>query len=112
LSKRKQWLNFNLPPLGKIVVDQGAAEALVRRGKSLLPGGIIKIEGEFNSGDPVTISDGKRAIGKGIVNYNSDEIEKIKGAHSNEIEQILGYFNKSEVIHRDNMVIGGDKDEY
>ena len=112
LSKRKQWLNFNLPPLGKIVVDQGAAEALVRRGKSLLPGGIIKIEGEFNSGDPVTISDGKRAIGKGIVNYNSDEIEKIKGAHSNEIEKILGYFNKSEVIHRDNMVIGGDKDEY
>ncbi|MFW6266836.1 MAG: glutamate 5-kinase [Halanaerobium sp.] len=112
LSKRKQWLNFNLPPLGKIIVDQGAAAALVRRGKSLLPGGIVEIEGEFSSGDPVTISDGSQEIGKGIVNYNSDEIEKIKGAHSNEIKEILGYFNKSEVIHRDNMVIGGDKDEY
>jgi glutamate 5-kinase len=112
LSKRKQWLNFNLPSMGKIVVDQGAAAALVKRGKSLLPGGIVEITGEFNSGDPVTISDGKHEIGKGIVNYSSDEIEKIKGAHSNEIKKTLGYFNKSEVIHRDNMVIGGDKDEY
>ena len=112
LSKRKQWLNFNLPPIGKIVVDQGAAEALLKRGKSLLPGGIVEVSGEFKSGDPVTISDGSCEIGKGIVNYSSDEIEKIKGAHSNEIESILGYFNKTEVIHRDNMVIGGDKDEY
>lgn len=112
LSKRKQWLNFNLAPLGKIVVDQGAAEALIKRGKSLLPGGIIDLSGEFNSGDPVLITDGNREIGKGIVNYSSDEIRKIKGVHSNEIEKILGYFNKSEVIHRDNMVIGGDKDEY
>jgi glutamate 5-kinase len=112
LSKRKQWLNFNLAPMGKIIVDQGAAKALVKRGKSLLPGGIVDLTGEFNSGDPVTISDGKQEIGKGIVNYSSDEIEKIKGAHSNEIGNILGYFNKSEVIHRDNMVIGGDKDEY
>lgn len=112
LSKRKQWLNFNLPSLGKIVVDQGAAEALIKRGKSLLPGGIIEIRGDFNSGDLVTISDGKKEIGKGIANYSSDEIEKIKGAHSKEIEKILGYFNKTEVIHRDNMVIGGDKDEY
>ncbi len=112
LSKRKQWLNFNLAPLGKVIVDQGAAEALIKRGKSLLPGGIVEVEGEFNSGDPVTISNGVLEIGKGIVNYSSDEIEKIKGAHSNEIEKILGYFNKTEVIHRDNMVIGGDKDEY
>jgi glutamate 5-kinase len=112
LSKRKQWLNFNLPSMGKIIVDQGAAEALVKRGKSLLPGGIVEIRGEFNSGDPVTITDGRQEIGKGIVNYSSDEIEKIKGAHSNKIVKILGYFNKAEVIHRDNMVIGGDKDEY
>ena len=112
LSKRKQWLNFNLPPLGEIVIDQGAAAALIKRGKSLLPGGITAVDGEFNSGDPVTISDGNQEIGKGIVNYSSDEIAKIKGAHSEEIKDILGYFNKSEVIHRDNMVIGGDKDEY
>ncbi|MEC9491014.1 MAG: glutamate 5-kinase [Halanaerobiales bacterium] len=112
LSKRKQWLNFNLPPMGKVVVDQGAAEALLKRGKSLLPGGIIEVKGDFNSGDPVTITNGRVAIGKGIVNYSSEEIERIKGAHSNEIDKILGYFNKSEVIHRDNMVIGGDNNEY
>jgi len=112
LSKRKQWLNFNLPSMGKIIVDQGAAEALIKRGKSLLPGGIVELSGEFNSGDPVTISDGSQDIGKGIVNYSSEEVEKIKGAHSSSIRKILGYFNKSEVIHRDNMVIGGDKNEY
>ena len=112
LSKRKQWLNFNLPSIGKIIVDQGAAEALVNRGKSLLPGGVVEVRGKFNSGDPVTITDGRQEIGKGIVNYSSDEIEKIKGTHSNQIDKILGYFNKTEVIHRDNMVIGGDKDEY
>ena len=112
LSKRKQWLNFNLPSMGKIIIDQGAAEALIKRGKSLLPGGIVELSGEFNSGDPVTISDGSQDIGKGIVNYSSEEVEKIKGAHSSSIRKILGYFNKSEVIHRDNMVIGGDKNEY
>ena len=112
LSKRKQWLNFNLPPMGKIVVDQGAAEALIKRGKSLLPGGIVEVSGDFKSGDLVTISDGSINFGRGIVNYNSEEIKRIKGAHSDQIEEILGYFNKSEVIHRDNMVIGGDKNEY
>ncbi|ADQ15278.1 glutamate 5-kinase [Halanaerobium hydrogeniformans] len=112
LSKRKQWLNFNLPPSGKIFVDKGAAEALIKRGKSLLPGGITGVEANFNSGELVLISNGKKIIGRGIVNYSSDEIKKIKGAHSEEIKDILGYFNKSEVIHRDNMVIGGDHYEY
>ncbi|RQD72819.1 MAG: glutamate 5-kinase, partial [Halanaerobium sp. MSAO_Bac5] len=112
LSKRKQWLNFNLPPSGKVFVDKGAADALIKRGKSLLPGGITGVEADFNSGELVLISDGEQTIGRGIVNYSSDEIEKIKGAHSEEIKNILGYFNKSEVIHRDNMVIGGDHNEY
>lgn len=112
LSKRKQWLNFNLPSAGEIIVDQGAAEALLKRGKSLLPGGVAEVKDEFNSGDLVTISFENSEIGKGIVNYSSQEIDKIKGVHSDKIEKILGYFNKSEVIHRDNMVIGGDKNEY
>jgi glutamate 5-kinase len=112
LSKRKQWLNFNLPPSGKLIVDKGAAEALISRGKSLLPGGIIEVKGDFKSGEPVAIISEDKKIGKGIVNYSSLEIKKIKGLHSEEIEKTLGYFNKSEVIHRDNMVIGGDNNEY
>jgi glutamate 5-kinase len=112
LSKRKQWLNFNLPPSGKLIVDKGAAEALISRGKSLLPGGIIEVKGDFKSGEPVAIISEDKKIGKGIVNYSSSEIKKIKGLHSEEIEKTLGYFNKSEVIHRDNMVIGGDNNEY
>ncbi|MFW6271400.1 MAG: glutamate 5-kinase [Bacillota bacterium] len=112
LSKRKQWLNFNLPPSGKLIVDKGAAEALISRGKSLLPGGIIEVKGDFKSGEPVAIISEDKKIGKGIVNYSSSEIKKIKGFHSEEIEEKLGYFNKSEVIHRDNMVIGGDNNEY
>jgi glutamate 5-kinase len=112
LSKRKQWLHFNLPPSGEVIVDKGAAEALISRGKSLLPGGIIDVNGEFKSGEPVAIISEDKNIGKGIVNYSSSEIKKIKGLHSEEIEDKLGYFNKSEVIHRDNMVIGGDNNEY
>lgn len=112
LSKRKQWLNFNLPPMGEIIIDQGAAEALIERGKSLLPGGITAVKGKFNSGDLVKITNDSKEIGRGISNYSSEEISQIKGAHSAEIEEILGYFNKTEVIHRDNMVIGGDKNEY
>lgn len=112
LSKRKQWLNFNLPPSGEIIVDKGAADALVSRGKSLLPGGIIEVKGEFKSGEPVAIIFEDKIIGKGIVNYSSSEVKKIKGIHSEKIEEKLGYFNKSEVIHRDNMVIGGDHNEY
>ncbi|ADO77751.1 glutamate 5-kinase [Halanaerobium praevalens] len=111
LSKRKQWLNFNLPAAGKLIIDQGAAAALLKRGKSLLPGGITEVEGDFKAGDPVLINQGREKIAKGIVNYSAQEIKKIKGAHSNKIEEILGYFNKSEVIHRDNMVVGGDKSE-
>ncbi|SFL37882.1 glutamate 5-kinase [Halanaerobium salsuginis] len=112
LSKRKQWLNFNLHSQGKILVDHGAAAALVCRGKSLLPGGIKEIKGKFKSGDLVSIYHLKEQIAKGIVNYNSAEIDQIKGLHSDEIETVLGYFNKSEVVHRDNMVVGGDKNEY
>lgn len=112
LSKKKQWLNYNLPPTGKLIVDQGAAAALIKRGKSLLPGGVLEVKGDFNSGELTLISDGKEEIGKGIVNYSSDEIAQIKGFHSKKIVKILGYCNQTEVIHRDNMVIGGAKNEY
>ena len=107
LSKRKQWLSFNLPLCGSITVDKGAEEALVNRGKSLLPGGITEVSGIFFSGDLVRIINHKgKEIGKGLVDYSSAEIKKINGRHSQEIFSILGYINKEEIIHRRNMVIG------
>ncbi|MEO0293202.1 MAG: glutamate 5-kinase [candidate division WOR-3 bacterium] len=107
LSKRKQWLSFNLPICGSLVVDKGAEEAIVKKGKSLLPGGIVEVIGSFPSGSLVKIlnEEGKE-IGRGLVDYSSSEIEKIKRHHSSEIFSILGYVNQEEVIHRRNLVIG------
>lgn len=108
LSKRKHWLRFNLSPLGLIKVDRGAEDALLYRKKSLLPGGVTGIEGSFASGDLVQIVNiDQHEIGRGIVNYSAQEVEKIKGCHSDEIFFRLGYINQAEIIHRDNMVIKG-----
>ena len=106
LSKRKQWFCFNLNVNGSIKVDQGAEKALLHNGKSLLPGGVIEVNGEFKRGDLVQLVNkaGDR-IGKGLVNYSASEVEKIKGHHSEEISDILGYVNQAEILHRDNMVI-------
>lgn len=111
LSKRKQWLYFNLSVKGCIEIDRGAEKALLYRGKSLLPGGITDVEGRFSPGEMVAIVNiDKKEIGKGIVNYSAREIEEIKGCQSEEIYLHLGYINQEEVIHRDNMVIqGGEK---
>ena len=89
-------------------MDEGAEEALLSKGKSLLPGGVKEVVGTFPSGGLVRIlnHEGKE-IGKGLVDYSSAEIERIKGHHSSEIFSILGYINQEEVIHRRNMVIGG-----
>jgi len=81
-------------------------DALVKRGKSLLPSGIVSVEGKFSSGDAVYCldRDGQR-VAKGLTNYSSEEIEKIMGLRSSEIEKTLGYKYSDEVIHRDNLVI-------
>jgi glutamate 5-kinase len=108
LSKRKQWLSFNVSVCGSLKVDEGAEEALVNKGKSLLPGGVKEVIGVFPSGGLVKILNQEgREIGKGLVDYSSTEIEKIKGHHSSEIFSILGYINQEEIIHRRNMIIGG-----
>lgn len=115
LSKRKHWLYYNLGINGKIQIDNGAAKALLQQGKSLLPGGIEAVEGDFQQGDSVSIVNRQGAkIGKGMVNYSAREIETIKGHHTDDIYDLLGYVNKIEVIHRDNMVItkGEKEDEY
>jgi len=106
LVTKKKWIANNLRSKGKIYIDKGAEEAIVFNGKSLLPAGVIRAEGKFNRGEIVRCINSKnKEIAKGLVNYSSQELEKIKGYSSNEIELLLGYINESNLIHRDNMVI-------
>jgi glutamate 5-kinase len=106
LAARKQWLADHLQVAGLIHLDQGAAKALAKNGKSLLPVGIRKVEGEFERGAVVTCLDPQgREIARGLANYSSSETARISGAPSSEIEKILGYADEPEIIHRDNLVI-------
>jgi len=106
LNSRKYWIAFTLRSRGRILIDDGAKEALVQDGKSLLPSGVTQVEGDFALGDPVTCVDAAgNAIAKGLVNYSADEIRKIMGLKSSRIEQVLGYKDYDEVIHRDNLAV-------
>jgi glutamate 5-kinase len=105
LSSRKGWIAHGIKSKGNIVLDRGAIEALSKRGKSLLPSGIIDVTGAFDIGDAVTCIDkGGEKIAKGLTNYSSSEVMKIKGKKTSEIEKLLGYRYSDEVIHRDNLV--------
>ncbi len=104
LDARKKWIISSLNSSGIIYVDKGAAKAL-SNGKSLLAAGIIKIKGSFDKGENVLILDkDENQLARGLASFNSDEINKIKGKQSKEIEKILGYLSKSEIIHKDDMV--------
>jgi glutamate 5-kinase len=106
LNSKKYWIAFTLRPRGKLVIDDGAKKALLETGKSLLPSGIIDVEGDFDLGDPVSCADREGTIlAKGLVNYNSSEIRKIKGLKTSQISQALGHKDYDEVIHRDNLAI-------
>ena len=104
LDARKRWIISSLNSSGVIYVDAGAAKAL-SNGKSLLAAGITKIKGNFEKGENILILDqNENQLARGLASFNSTEIEKIKGKQSKDIEVILGYFSKSEIIHKDNMV--------
>lgn len=106
LSSRKYWIAFTLRSRGKLFLDDGAKTALIEEGKSLLPSGIINVEGDFSIGDPVTCVDREGTqLAKGLVNYSSSEIRKIMGLKSSRIEQVLGYKDYDEIIHRDNLAV-------
>ncbi len=104
LDARKKWIISSIGSNGKIYIDNGALRAL-RNGKSLLPAGITKVEGAFSKGDNILIvdNDGKESA-RGLTSFSSEEINKIKGLKSDQIEKILGYSSKSEIVHRDDMV--------
>ena len=107
LTARKRWIAFAVPPQGKLIVDAGALAALTQHGKSLLPSGILEVEGDFASGEVVALLAGAagREFARGVVNFDADEVRKIRGAKTAEIEGRLGYRSFDEVIHRDNLVI-------
>jgi glutamate 5-kinase len=106
MQSRKHWIAYTLKPKGELVLDAGACRALVKGGKSLLPSGIIEIRGRFGVGAPVhCLDENGAAIATGLVNYNSADIDKVKGVQTNKIENILGFKDSDEIIHRDNLVL-------
>tara|TARA_B100000745_G_scaffold284220_1_gene218747 strand:- start:4723 stop:5829 length:1107 start_codon:yes stop_codon:yes gene_type:complete len=104
LDARKRWIIGSIAPKGEVIIDQGAVKA-INNGKSLLPAGVQKINGIFEKGDHILIKDeNSKERGRGISSFSSLEIEKIKGSHSSEIKNILGYSSREEIIHKDDLV--------
>ena len=105
LNSRKQWISGALQVRGKITIDKGATEA-VKKGFSMLSAGIVRTEGNYEKGDLIQIVDEQQNfVGKGLIHFNNSEVDLIKGSKSNDIETILGYRGKDEVVHRDDLVL-------
>lgn len=106
MRSRKRWLAFATERRGRIVVDTGAKEALIRNGKSLLPSGVISVDGGFEGGEVVSLCgiDGAE-FARGVANYDAEQVKRIKGIRSDQIEDALGVKPFDEVVHRDNLVI-------
>jgi glutamate 5-kinase len=108
VAARKRWISGRLETRGAVVVDIGAVKAL-RAGKSLLPAGVRRVEGAFQRGDAVEIrSLTGEEIGRGLVAYDHADAERIAGRNSREIETILGFAGRAEMIHRDDMALRGE----
>jgi glutamate 5-kinase len=103
---RKHWIAYTVCSTGRLVVDDGGRDALVTKGKSLLPGGILKVEGSFKPGECVTcIDQAGRAFARGLVKYSSTDLDRIKGLKTSQVASVLGYKDYDEVIHRDDLVL-------
>jgi len=106
LKGRKHWIAFTLKPSGQLIIDSGAKRAISSMGKSLLPSGVRDVIGEFDIGDQVTCIDEEGIeVARGLTSYSSNEISKLIGAKSTNIENILGYKYSDEIIHRDDLVV-------
>ncbi len=110
LANRKCWIAFTLRPKGTIMIDDGAAAAILKSGKSLLPSGIVRVDGEFSVGAAVEFrrESNNEILGTGLVNYCASDIRKIMGLKSGKIKKYLGHKSYDEVIHRDNLAITCD----
>ncbi len=108
LASRKYWIANTLRPRGRLIIDDGAKKALLEKGKSLLPSGILSVEGDFGPGDPVVCVDQAGVIlAKGLANFESADVRAIMGLKTMQIASVLGHKDYDEVIHRDNLVITG-----
>jgi glutamate 5-kinase len=106
VESRKRWIIAGLAGRGEVTIDNGAATALLRNGKSLLPAGITDVRGHFERGDTITIKDsGGKKLACGVANYGAADMARIRGLRSSEIEPILGYEYGEEAIHRNNLVV-------
>jgi glutamate 5-kinase len=106
LASRKHWIAYAHKPAGALVVDDGAKDALLRASKSLLPSGISEVRGRFSAGEAVSVlgADGVE-FARGLSSYASDDVEKIRGKRTSDIQAVLGYKYLDEVIHRDDLVV-------
>ncbi|HEY5306642.1 MAG TPA: glutamate 5-kinase [Pseudolabrys sp.] len=108
VTARKKWIAGSLEPRGALTIDAGAVKAL-RGGKSLLPAGVIKVEGGFGRGDAVVVrGDDGTEVGRGLIAYDAEDADKIKGRSSADVLLILGFTGRTEMIHRDDLVLGGE----
>ena len=106
LRGRKHWLAFTAKPRGTIVIDEGASRALRKRGPSLLPAGVLRVEGNFEIGDSVRcVNEERQEVARGLVGYSSEDVAALAGRPTKEIDAVLGYSNGDEIIHRDDMVL-------
>ncbi len=109
MRSRKRWIAYAARPKGRLVVDEGAAKALEDQGKSLLPVGVVSVEGDFEAGDMVSVltahGEQRREIARGLANYGSLDLRRIQGCKSKDIEKLLGHRDFDEAIHRDNLVV-------
>jgi len=104
-AARKQWIGGSLKSRGRLMIDAGAGKALTQ-GSSLLPVGVVSVDGNFERGDAITVVDVQgREIARGLAAYSSNDARKISGRRSDEIERLLGYAGRDEIIHRDDLVL-------
>ena len=106
IRDRKHWIAHTLKSSGTLTIDEGARKALMERGKSLLPAGLVKVKGNFEFGNALTLMDEEgEEIGRGLVNYNSRDLEQIKGMKTSAVRSLMGESYYEEVIHRDDLII-------
>ncbi len=109
LRGRKHWLAYTAKTHGRIVIDDGACRALRERGRSLLPAGVVRVEGAFSIGDSVSlVNERHQEVARGLVSYSGEDVARLAGQPTREIPRVLGYANGDEIVHRDDLVLIGD----